>query len=166
MANCRPYLAPGCLLVVTVPGGPMTDYDRHIGHRAHFDPDGLRALLERAGFEVSAASGAGYPVFNLYRRLMRALGPRLVSIAGSTKPSATSRIAMRAFGVGLRSTRLSRRGFVFIPQPKGHLTTDLYGVTFVNRAFVEQAWTPMFELVAWYPAILEDWQDAVVLRRR
>ena len=30
------YLAPGGVLVVTVPGGPMSAFDRHIGHRQHF----------------------------------------------------------------------------------------------------------------------------------
>jgi trans-aconitate methyltransferase len=114
LENCRPYLAPGCLLVVTVPGGPMTEYDRHIGHRRHFDPPELRRLLTEAGFDVSEATGAGYPVFNLYRRLMRALGSRLVDIAGSAEPSAVSRIGMRAFGLGLRSTRLSARGWQIV----------------------------------------------------
>ncbi len=38
LANTRPYLAPGCRLVVTVPGGPMSAFDRHIGHRQHFTP--------------------------------------------------------------------------------------------------------------------------------
>jgi trans-aconitate methyltransferase len=114
IANCRPYLAPNCLLVVTVPGGPMTEYDLHIGHRRHFSSDELRRLLTNAGFDVHEATGAGYPVFNLYRRLMRALGSRLVSIAGSTKPSALSRAAMGAFRLGLRSTRLSSRGWQIV----------------------------------------------------
>ena len=123
VANCRPYLAPGCLLVVTVPGGPMTEYDRHIGHRRHFDAAELRRLLAAAGFEVHEASGAGYPVFNVYRLLMRALGARLVSIAGSTEPSVISRLAMRSFGLGMRSTRLSSRGWQIVAvaryQPPG-----------------------------------------------
>jgi trans-aconitate methyltransferase len=114
IANCRPYLAPGCLLVVTVPGGPMTEFDRHIGHRKHFDADEVRELLSGAGFAVLEATGAGYPVFNVYRLLMRALGSRLVSIADSTKPSTVSRIAMRTFGLGMRTTRLSRRGWQIV----------------------------------------------------
>lgn len=115
IANCRAYLAPGCLLVVTVPGGPMTEYDRHIGHRQHFDPSTLGDLLGQSGFEVATSTGAGYPVFNVYRLLMRALGVRLVSIAGSAEPSAVSRLAMRSFGVGLRSnSRLSKRGWQIV----------------------------------------------------
>lgn len=93
----------------------MTEYDRHIGHRRHFDADALGDLLRRAGFEVSTSTGAGYPVFNVYRLLMRALGSRLVSIASSAEPSAISRLAMRAFALGMRSnSRLSRRGWQIV----------------------------------------------------
>ena len=108
LVNAVPFLAPGCRLVVTVPGGPMTAYDRHIGHRQHFDPTALGRLLREAGFEVLEATGAGFPVFNVYRLLMRALGKRLVAVAGASKPSALSRIAMRAFAFGLGSIRSSR----------------------------------------------------------
>jgi trans-aconitate methyltransferase len=114
VANCRPYLALDCQLVVTVPGGPMTEYDRHIGHRKHYEPGELRRILTEAGFEVVEATGAGYPVFNLYRRLMRALGSRLVTIAGSSEPTLASRVGMRGFRLGMRSTRLSPRGWQIV----------------------------------------------------
>ena len=42
LRNARSWLAPGCRLVVTVPGGPMSAFDRHIGHRRHFSPGGSR----------------------------------------------------------------------------------------------------------------------------
>jgi trans-aconitate methyltransferase len=47
--NARHCLAPGCRLVVTVPGGPMSAFDRHIGHRRHFTAGALEGLLEDAG---------------------------------------------------------------------------------------------------------------------
>lgn len=115
LMNTRAYLAPGCRLVVTVPGGPMTEYDRHIGHRRHFDPRALALLLRDSGFEVLESTGAGFPVFNGYRLLMRALGARLISVAGSTKPSLVSRAAMQAFAGGLRvNARLSPRGWQIV----------------------------------------------------
>ena len=93
----------------------MTEYDRHIGHRQHFDPSTLESLLRRSGYEVCTSTGAGFPVFNVYRLLMRALGARLVSIAGAAEPSAVSRLAMRVFGLGLRlNRRLSRRGWQIV----------------------------------------------------
>ena len=61
------------------------------------------------------ATGAGFPVFNVYRLLMRALGTRLVAVAGASKRSTLSRIAMRAFAFGLGlNTQLSRRGWQIV----------------------------------------------------
>ncbi|TMC03820.1 MAG: class I SAM-dependent methyltransferase [Chloroflexi bacterium] len=42
LVNARGYLARGCRLVVTVPGGPMSRLDSHIGHRRHYTPDRSR----------------------------------------------------------------------------------------------------------------------------
>src|SRR5207249_242260 len=36
LRNASECLAPGGRLVITVPGGPMSAFDRHIGHRGHF----------------------------------------------------------------------------------------------------------------------------------
>jgi SAM-dependent methyltransferase len=103
LANAVPYLAPGCLLVVTVPGGPMSAFDRHIGHRQHYTPAALRSLIEQAGLVVEHASGAGFPFFNLYRGVVVLRGERLsrdvvVNGAGSALPRAT----MRVFGLLFR----------------------------------------------------------------
>jgi 2-polyprenyl-3-methyl-5-hydroxy-6-metoxy-1,4-benzoquinol methylase len=61
LANAAAYLGPGCRLVVTVPGGPMSAYDKHIGHRHHYTQTELRRLLTEAGFEVELATTAGFP---------------------------------------------------------------------------------------------------------
>lgn len=77
------WMAPGCRLVATVPGGPMSAFDRHIGHRRHFTPAQLGTLLAEAGFEVERADGAGFPFFNLYRVVVIARGRRLIAdVAG------------------------------------------------------------------------------------
>jgi SAM-dependent methyltransferase len=67
LKNVRRCLAPGGRLVVTVPAGPVSAFDRHIGHRRHFTPGALRTVLEEAGLRVTSLSGAGFPFFNLYR---------------------------------------------------------------------------------------------------
>ena len=36
LRHAADYLAPGSRLVITVPGGPRSAFDRHIGHRRHF----------------------------------------------------------------------------------------------------------------------------------
>jgi SAM-dependent methyltransferase len=81
LRNARAWLQAGCRLVVTVPGGPMSAFDRHIGHRRHFSPDDLGRVLVAAGFETQLVAGAGFPFFNLYRGLVIARGQRLVSDA-------------------------------------------------------------------------------------
>jgi SAM-dependent methyltransferase len=96
LANASAWLEPACRLIVTVPGGPMSQFDRHIGHRKHYRPDELRALLERVGFDVESAHGAGFPFFNLYRRVVIARGSKLIRDVAS-KPSIAARIAMRGF---------------------------------------------------------------------
>jgi len=73
------YLAPGGVLVVTVPGGPKSQFDLHIGHRRHYNPHLLRELLERRGFVVDLATTAGFPFFNLYRLVVILRGRRLIT---------------------------------------------------------------------------------------
>jgi 2-polyprenyl-3-methyl-5-hydroxy-6-metoxy-1,4-benzoquinol methylase len=111
LANVTPLLAPGCRLVVTVPGGPRSAFDRHIGHRRHYTADDLRALLEGAGFEVELAGGAGFPFFNLYRLAVVARGEKLVDdvSAGHGTVTGSARLAMRTFDVLFRANRSNTR---------------------------------------------------------
>jgi SAM-dependent methyltransferase len=100
LQNVRPLLAPGSRLVITVPSGPMSAFDRHIGHRAHFTRQRLEATLREAGLVPSALEGAGFPFFNLYRLVVIARGKKVIEdVAGgdakSLPPSA--RAAMQAF---------------------------------------------------------------------
>jgi trans-aconitate methyltransferase len=102
LANARSYLAPGCRLVVTVPGGPISAFDRHIGHRQHFTAQSTRALLEQAGFVVERAARAGFPFFNLYRLVVLLRGKRLVDDAARGAGTRSARLVMRIFGVLFR----------------------------------------------------------------
>jgi hypothetical protein len=97
-----PYLAPGCWLVVTVPGGPMSAFDRHIGHRAHYTARELATVLERAGLEIEYKAGAGFPFHNLYRLLIVMRGERLIDDVAGGSGSATARLMMRLFGLLFR----------------------------------------------------------------
>jgi SAM-dependent methyltransferase len=81
LKNSRAYMADGCRLVVTVPGGPRSAFDVHIGHRRHFTPEALSRVLRAAGFKVDFSSGAGFPFFNLYRLLVILRGRKLVEDA-------------------------------------------------------------------------------------
>jgi SAM-dependent methyltransferase len=100
--SARAYMGPGCRLVVTVPGGPRSAFDRHIGHRRHYTIDDLHRLLEQAGLGVEMVTGAGFPFFNLYRAVVVARGERLVDDVARREhdgrpATGTARAAMRAF---------------------------------------------------------------------
>jgi SAM-dependent methyltransferase len=101
LQKARTWLAPGCRLVITVPGGPMSAFDRHIGHRRHFSAADLRALIVAAGLEALEAAGAGFPFFNLYRAVVIARGERLVAdatrAAAGTAAGWATRAGMAAF---------------------------------------------------------------------
>jgi SAM-dependent methyltransferase len=91
----RRWLAPACHVVITVPGGPMSAFDRYIGHRRHFTPHELSAVMTAAGLETLLVSAAGFPFFNLYRELVILRGEKLIDDA---KPRAES----TAVSLGLR----------------------------------------------------------------
>lgn len=98
------WMAPGCRLIVTVPGGPMSAFDRHIGHRRHVTPEAARRMVEAAGLSVSRAEGAGFPFFNLYRIVVIARGRRLIGDVrdGPRELSALARTAMDVFDLLFR----------------------------------------------------------------
>ncbi len=98
LRNARRVLAPGARLVITVPAGPRSAFDLHIGHRRHFTPESLSKTLTDAGLEVEAVHGAGFPFFNLYRLAVVARGNKLIADATREGPLPLSaRAAIRAF---------------------------------------------------------------------
>ena len=103
LKNAREYLASGCRLVVTVPGGPMSKFDRHIGHRRHYTRGALRELLSAADLEVERVSAAGFPFHNLYRLAVLARGSRLVQDARGPSPSGAMRVVTAFFNVAFRA---------------------------------------------------------------
>ncbi|MGH2719659.1 MAG: class I SAM-dependent methyltransferase [Actinomycetota bacterium] len=112
LSNAKSFLAPGCRLVVTVPGGPMSAFDRHIGHRQHYSRLALRQLLERSGFQVDGVLGAGFPFHNLYRLAVIARGERLIkdaSAESNTAASLPARLLAGAFDVLFRLNLPSSR---------------------------------------------------------
>jgi len=106
LRNAQDFMAPGCRLVVTVPGGPRSAFDLHIGHRRHYDPRSLADLLSGAGFENVVTFGAGFPFFNVYRLVVVARGRRLVEdVAVQDEGGSLSRVArltMKAFDLLFR----------------------------------------------------------------
>jgi SAM-dependent methyltransferase len=96
-------LAPGGQLLVTVPGGPRSAFDIHIGHRRHYAPRQLEELVRRAGYSPVAVKGAGFPFFNLYKLMVILRGKKLVEQATQEKlPQRASLAAMAVFDLLFR----------------------------------------------------------------
>lgn len=102
LSNATEYLAPGCVLIVTVPGGPRSAFDTHIGHRQHFTDASITRLLEDCGFHDVRAMRAGFPFFNLYRLVVILRGKKLVvdaAVSSRGSMSLLARTVMRVFGI-------------------------------------------------------------------
>ncbi len=107
LRNSVPMLSPGCRFIVTVPGGPRSAFDKHIGHRRHYRPDELRSILVDAGLLVDDVYAAGFPTFNLYKLLVIARGKRLIEdVKGpSAGGSKAATVVMRVFDPLFRVAR-------------------------------------------------------------
>lgn len=102
LRNIQLYLQPGARLVVTVPGGPMSYFDKHIGHLQHFTAASLKALLVGAGYTNVKVHRSGFPFFNLYRLVVIARGKALVNDAKPNTVSLGAKVArwvMALFGL-------------------------------------------------------------------
>jgi len=99
LRHAAAYMAPGCRLIVTVPGGPRSAFDKHIGHRQHFRADGLRTVLLAAGFEDVSVQRAGFPFFDLYRLAVVARGRRLIRDLTAHPEAGGGSAARAALGV-------------------------------------------------------------------
>jgi 2-polyprenyl-3-methyl-5-hydroxy-6-metoxy-1,4-benzoquinol methylase len=105
LANAREYLDPECCLIVTVPSGPRTSFDRHIGHRRHFTKRSLSEVLEKSGFEVLVLRRAGFPFFNLYKLVVLLRGRALIADLDRDSPAPYSRLSdavQRVFGIAFK----------------------------------------------------------------
>ena len=106
------WMQLGCQLIVTVPGGPMSAFDKHIGHHRHYTPQLLRDTLTEAGFDVELAGGVGFPFFNLYRHLVVAQGDQAVKQLedNNAKLSFPARVALKGFDILFRLNLPVRSG--------------------------------------------------------
>ena len=54
LSSAREYMRPECALALTAPGGPMSAFDKHIGHRKHFGQTRSSACCNRQDIERSS----------------------------------------------------------------------------------------------------------------
>lgn len=109
MRNSVSLLAPGARVVITVPGGPRSAFDKHIGHFRHFTASALHEVLTSGGLEVDQVQRTGFPFFNLYKLLVIARGNRLVqevqSRSGDAAPSRLEAFVSAMFRMAFRLNR-------------------------------------------------------------
>jgi SAM-dependent methyltransferase len=121
LRNAREYMSEGCYLILTAPGGPMSAFDKHIGHRKHWRPQEIGDLLRTAGYMPELVTGTGFPFFNLYRGLVILRGRRLITDVNSANQnkSAAAAVAMAVFKRLLRrKTNSSRRGWQMVARAR------------------------------------------------
>jgi SAM-dependent methyltransferase len=121
LRNARAYLSPGARVLVTVPGGAMSAFDLRIGHRRHYTPDDLQTTFTAAGLRTMMVGGAGFPFFNLYRRLIISRGERLADEISTATGSA--RLAARA-------AMLVFRPVLPLSLPRSRWGTQIVGVAY------------------------------------
>lgn len=93
LRRSRAYMTPGCELVLTAPGGPMSAFDKHIGHRRHFRPSDIESLFRKAGYVPKLVKRAGFPFFNIYRCLIVFRGRQLIEDLSARQNPTASRSA-------------------------------------------------------------------------
>jgi len=97
LSAIRRYLAPGAQIIITVPGGPMNEFEKSIGHRMHYSKAQLAALVEKSGLRPVRFVRAGFPFFNLYKLLALARGKKLLQDTNSgegEEPGGSKRLMM------------------------------------------------------------------------
>jgi len=94
------FLCDGAVLVVTVPSGPMSALDRHLGHRRHYTRRMLAGELRDTGFIVDRIWRAGFPFHNVYRLAVVMRGEAITNDARGRTTGRTGimiQTAMRLF---------------------------------------------------------------------
>jgi SAM-dependent methyltransferase len=99
--SVKSIMRPGGLIIVTVPGGRMSDFDRVIGHRRHYSPGEMASMLESEGLLRVSAWTEGFPALNFYRGVVIGRGAKLAADVYG-EPSRAASIAMHVFDVLLR----------------------------------------------------------------
>lgn len=108
----RRLLSPNGCLVVTVPGGGVTRFDRAIGHVRHYDAASLSAALTGAGLRVVRMYRWGFPFHSLFR-LAVSLAPASAEPFRDGRLSAAVRLGWEAaytlFFLNVKHRRLGRQ---------------------------------------------------------
>ena len=103
LINIKRYLKNNAKLILTVPGGKMSAFDKHIGHRKHFTANELKHMLDKAGYEECKVKTFGFPFFNIYKIISILRGNKLIDdcrkISKQNRLSILGRVFIRIFNI-------------------------------------------------------------------
>ena len=98
-------LAPNGKLIVSVPAGDRTRFDRAIGHLRHYTEAQLTEKLSESGFHVERVFAWGFPFHSLYRWSVKWAARAALRTDGSARrqgrPNLLLSRAYKAFALGL-----------------------------------------------------------------
>ncbi|HET9929245.1 MAG TPA: class I SAM-dependent methyltransferase [Polyangiaceae bacterium] len=101
-------LAPGGRLILSVPAGERTRFDRAIGHLRHYTEGQMAERLQDAGFEAERVFSWGFPFHSFYRWVVKWAARATLQASGAPRnsnrggPNALLSAAYSAFALGLR----------------------------------------------------------------
>ena len=97
LAVINKYLAPGAFLIVTVPSGPMNEFEKSIGHRKHYRSSELVDMLRSVDLDVAEVCRAGFPFFNLYKITALLRGNKIKNDVAADKISTLIKVCFKVF---------------------------------------------------------------------
>lgn len=87
-------LKSGGYFIATVPSGPMSYFDRHIGHFRHYSPDSFQKLLAICGLNQVKVESIGFPLVNIVRIISLILRKKMLNfVMNSDSNSWVSKLA-------------------------------------------------------------------------
>jgi 2-polyprenyl-3-methyl-5-hydroxy-6-metoxy-1,4-benzoquinol methylase len=101
LKNIKKFLKKDAVLIVTVPGGIRTAFDKFIGHKKHYNAEELRKLFVSSEFKVRQINCWGFPFFNFYKMIVYLRGNSLVKDASEKDNSQSSlaKFVMKVFRI-------------------------------------------------------------------
>ena len=142
LKNLRASLSEHAHVIITTPTGPMTPYDRAIGHVKHLTLSELEVCCSQAGYETVRAYRWGFPFHSLYRIIVGLLGENVSSLM-PTERSRLGHLTLSAitaiFYCNMKSRSLGRQ-IVAVIAPSGGAGEHRVGPT--GRSRVHSSTSP------------------------
>lgn len=97
LRSIKQFMADDSLLILTVPGGPISSFDKDIGHRQHFTRNTLSEVLEKSGYTILKIFRCGFPFFLVYRVLVVLRGDKLRNDVVFNEKALTFKLLAKTF---------------------------------------------------------------------